>query len=197
VVAWGAVLSACAATTETPSSSRAAAPTTPVPATVTPCAPGTHREFPDDTFCMPDVPPSTVTSPPTSTPPPPAKDPVEAELDRLRLLGRLAGRGTFGAKADCVLFLLGEDTTPTDKQITDASTLCASRPPAARRAPAPSDYDCADFEWQEEAQEFYESDDGDPYVLDGDDDGIACERLPSYEDEYGVPWGEEPPTDDG
>jgi len=38
------------------------------------------------------------------------------------------------------------------------------------------DYDCADFSSQEEAQEYLLP--GDPYNLDGDDDGIACEDLP-------------------
>jgi hypothetical protein len=39
------------------------------------------------------------------------------------------------------------------------------------------DYDCADFASQEEAQEYLLP--GDPYNLDGDNDGIACEDLPS------------------
>ncbi|HEY5943349.1 MAG TPA: excalibur calcium-binding domain-containing protein [Solirubrobacterales bacterium] len=39
------------------------------------------------------------------------------------------------------------------------------------------DYDCADFATQEEAQEYLEP--GDPHNLDGDNDGIACEDLPS------------------
>jgi Excalibur calcium-binding domain len=43
-------------------------------------------------------------------------------------------------------------------------------------AVAGTDYDCADFANQAEAQEYLLS--GDPYNLDGDDDGIACEDLP-------------------
>lgn len=39
------------------------------------------------------------------------------------------------------------------------------------------DYDCGDFETQEEAQEYLLP--GDPYGLDADNDGIACEDLPS------------------
>lgn len=39
------------------------------------------------------------------------------------------------------------------------------------------DYDCEDFSTQEEAQEYLLP--GDPYGLDGDNDGIACEDLPS------------------
>lgn len=38
------------------------------------------------------------------------------------------------------------------------------------------DYDCADFATQEEAQEYLLP--GDPYGLDGDNDGVACEDLP-------------------
>lgn len=40
-----------------------------------------------------------------------------------------------------------------------------------------TDYDCSDFATQEEAQEYLEP--GDPYGLDADNDGIACEDLPS------------------
>jgi Excalibur calcium-binding domain len=38
------------------------------------------------------------------------------------------------------------------------------------------DYDCSDFVDQAEAQEFLLP--GDPYRLDGDGDGVACEDLP-------------------
>jgi excalibur calcium-binding domain-containing protein len=38
------------------------------------------------------------------------------------------------------------------------------------------DYSCADFETQEEAQTYLTP--GDPYVLDPDGDGLACEELP-------------------
>ncbi|HKI86412.1 MAG TPA: excalibur calcium-binding domain-containing protein [Thermoanaerobaculia bacterium] len=51
---------------------------------------------------------------------------------------------------------------------------------AALSAAAPSnaaaDYDCGDFANQAEAQEYLLP--GDPYRLDGDSDGIACEDLP-------------------
>ena len=45
-------------------------------------------------------------------------------------------------------------------------------PPAAQAL----DYDCADFANQAQAQEYLLP--GDPYNLDGDDDGVACEDLP-------------------
>lgn len=49
------------------------------------------------------------------------------------------------------------------------------------------DYDCSDFATQTEAQEYLLP--GDPYRLDGDNDGVACEDLP-----HGPP---PPPTPDG
>lgn len=55
---------------------------------------------------------------------------------------------------------------------------------AQQRGPSGADgtYNCADFDTQEEAQAFYESQGGpaeDPHGLDGDSDGIACETLSS------------------
>jgi hypothetical protein len=48
----------------------------------------------------------------------------------------------------------------------------AQVPPSAQA----QDYDCADFANQAEAQEY--AGNGDPYGLDGDNDGVACEDLP-------------------
>jgi hypothetical protein len=50
---------------------------------------------------------------------------------------------------------------------------------ALAQAPSPAaarDYDCANFANQAEAQEYLLP--GDPYRLDGDSDGVACEDLP-------------------
>jgi hypothetical protein len=41
------------------------------------------------------------------------------------------------------------------------------------------DFDCVDFEFQEEAQKVYDEDRTDPYNLDPSGDGIACSSLPS------------------
>jgi hypothetical protein len=62
------------------------------------------------------------------------------------------------------------------------STIVAALAAMAVFAIAPAsasaaDYDCADFATQEEAQEYLLP--GDPYGLDGDNDGVACEDLPS------------------
>jgi hypothetical protein len=57
---------------------------------------------------------------------------------------------------------------------------------APASAVAGTDYDCADFANQAEAQEYLLP--GDPYRLDADSDGIACEDLPcpcSYEESGG------------
>jgi hypothetical protein len=45
-------------------------------------------------------------------------------------------------------------------------------------APGPEDIDCIDFEFQEDAQEVYDSDPSDPYNLDPNGDGFACSSLP-------------------
>lgn len=42
-----------------------------------------------------------------------------------------------------------------------------------------NEYNCDDFSTQEEAQAVYDSDTSDPNYLDGDNDGVACEALPS------------------
>lgn len=52
------------------------------------------------------------------------------------------------------------------------------------------EFDCADFSTQQEAQNFYESNNPaeDPFNLDADSDGIACEELDpgETEDDNGV-----------
>jgi hypothetical protein len=60
------------------------------------------------------------------------------------------------------------------------AVLAAGAPSEARAV----DYDCADFSSQAQAQEYLLP--GDPYNLDGDKDGTACEDLPCP-CSYGVP----------
>lgn len=67
--------------------------------------------------------------------------------------------------------------------LTLLATAVLAQAPGTAQA---RDYDCADFANQAEAQEY--AGNGDPYGLDGDDDGIACEDLPcpcSYEESSG------------
>jgi len=40
-----------------------------------------------------------------------------------------------------------------------------------------ADRDCRSFDSQADAQAYMEETDGDPHRLDGDNDGVACERL--------------------
>jgi Excalibur calcium-binding domain len=47
------------------------------------------------------------------------------------------------------------------------------------------DVDCDDFEYQEDAQAVLEEDPDDPNRLDADNDGVACEELPSRGDSGG------------
>lgn len=51
--------------------------------------------------------------------------------------------------------------------------------PPVKKEPITGDWDCSDFKTQKEAQRFFEAHQpGDPYRLDRDHDGIACEQLP-------------------
>src|SRR5918997_2228712 len=51
--------------------------------------------------------------------------------------------------------------------------------PLAGTALAQDNLNCDDFATQEEAQAEFDSDPSDPNGLDADNDGIACEDLPS------------------
>src|ERR1700761_5136966 len=56
------------------------------------------------------------------------------------------------------------------------AVILASLAGAPNAAAKHRDYDCADFANQAEAEEYLLP--GDPYNLDSDSDGIACEDLP-------------------
>lgn len=60
-----------------------------------------------------------------------------------------------------------------------ALTLTVAAPAAF--AQDPGEVDCPDFATQPEAQQFYEANNPseDPFILDRDNDGKACESLPS------------------
>jgi hypothetical protein len=79
-----------------------------------------------------------------------------------------------------------EEPDPDDPETTSPETTApetgipeqtASEPTVPETtASASGDYSCADFGTQEEAQAFLTP--GDPYVLDPDGNGLACENLP-------------------
>lgn len=67
----------------------------------------------------------------------------------------------------------GATVTPTSTVGTPASASGVNVPPP----PADGDYDCSDFDSHEQAQAVLDQDPSDPYRLDADDDGIACESI--------------------
>jgi hypothetical protein len=83
-----------------------------------------------------------------------------------------------------------------------ATLLVASATPAMaqQRGPSGADgsYNCADFDTQPEAQEFFEAEGGpenDPNNLDADNDGVACEGLPGAPTEEETDTGADPGTE--
>ena len=61
-----------------------------------------------------------------------------------------------------------EESAPTEVVIDEPETVRIRE-----------DFDCVDFEFQEEAQKVYDDDRSDPYNLDPSGDGVACSSLPS------------------
>jgi hypothetical protein len=68
--------------------------------------------------------------------------------------------------------------TPAPEATTPEETAPGTTEPTTPEvsSSAAGDYSCADFGTQEEAQSYLTP--GDPYVLDPDGDGLACEELP-------------------
>ncbi len=62
-----------------------------------------------------------------------------------------------------------------------ASTMFAPAALGQSRGPSGADgtFNCEDFDTQEQAQQFFLSDPGDTNGLDADNDGMACDNLPS------------------
>jgi micrococcal nuclease len=69
---------------------------------------------------------------------------------------------------------------PPPAEVSPAAIPDPSPQPVAERLPTctSSDCDCRDFATQAEAQRVFDAVPGDPYRLDGDNDGQVCERLP-------------------
>jgi hypothetical protein len=87
-----------------------------------------------------------------------------------------------------IIAVIGPDETPAPETTAPETTTSESTQPettvpettqpsetTSSAAPA-RDYDCTDFETQEEAQLYLAP--GDPYQLDADGNGVACETLP-------------------
>jgi micrococcal nuclease len=94
---------------------------------------------------------------------------------------REANRGLWGLSA-------GELCKQTDRgngigggcSGTESQSVGGS---ASTGSGADSNLDCASFTYQEEAQKVLKQDPSDPNYLDGDGDGVACEDLPSNNDQ--------------
>jgi hypothetical protein len=67
---------------------------------------------------------------------------------------------------------------PIRASATAALTILLTAGPATAVAHARTDLDCSDFAFQEDAQAEFNRDPSDPFRLDADSDGIACEVLP-------------------
>jgi len=113
--------------------------------------------------------------------------PTQATLDRLAAAGATVYRtdqdGTVVLTSDCSSYSIMTTgapppiptpaiTPPPILTATPAATASACGPCAA------TDCDCADFGTHAEAQACFEAHPGDPFNLDGDNDGVACESLP-------------------
>jgi hypothetical protein len=74
-----------------------------------------------------------------------------------------------------IIAVIGPEETPEPEKTAPERTQPLSTVPETTRSAA-RDYDCDDFENQEEAQLYLAP--GDPYGLDEDGNGVACETLP-------------------
>jgi len=85
--------------------------------------------------------------------------------------------------SDCTTYTITTSGTPPP---TPSPTATPTPAPTATPTPAPSacrpcaatDCDCGDFSTQAQAQTCLNADPSDPFNLDGDNDGVACESLP-------------------
>jgi hypothetical protein len=78
--------------------------------------------------------------------------------------------------------------SPTSEPSPDA-TVDATAPATGSGVRPGGDLDCKDFSTQEEAQAVLDADSSDPNRLDADNDGVACEALPSGSGSYSTGSG--------
>jgi len=113
--------------------------------------------------------------------------PSQQTLDRLAAAGANVYRtdqdGTVVLTSDCSTYSITTSggSPPTPTPVGTATPLPTATPTPAPSACGPcaaTDCNCADFSTQAEAQACLEAFPGDPFNLDGDNDGVACESLP-------------------
>jgi competence protein ComEC len=110
--------------------------------------------------------------------------PHQQTLDQLAAHGVTVYRtdedGTVTLTSDCNTYSIttsGPAVTPTITPVPSPGPPPISLGEACGPCAA-TDCDCADFSTQAEAQACLEASPGDPFNLDGDNDGNACESLP-------------------
>ena len=110
--------------------------------------------------------------------------PHQETLDRLAAHGVTVYRtdqdGTVTLTSDCSTYSIvtsGPPPTPTPT-VTPTPTPTPPSLEAACGSCAATDCNCSDFDTQAEAQACLDADPSDPFNLDGDNDGEACESLP-------------------
>jgi competence protein ComEC len=105
--------------------------------------------------------------------------PTQQTLDRLAAAGATVYRtdlnGTVVLTSDCNTYSITASGAPAPTATLPSTPTPA---PSACGPCAATDCDCADFSTQAQAQACFEAHPGDPFNLDGDNDGIACESLP-------------------
>jgi len=115
--------------------------------------------------------------------------PTQETLDRLAAAGATVYRtdldGTVVLTSDCSTYSITSSPAPppipTPAAIHTPPPIITATPtpnPSACGPCAATDCDCADFSTQAEAEACLEAYPSDPFNLDGDNDGVACESLP-------------------
>jgi hypothetical protein len=111
--------------------------------------------------------------------------PTQETLDRLAAAGATLYRtdqdGTVVLTSDCSTYSITTSGTPPPTPAATPTPAPTATPTPALSACGPcaaTDCDCADFDTHAEAQACLNTDPSDPFGLDGDGDGIACESLP-------------------
>ena len=105
---------------------------------------------------------------------------ADVEVYRTDRQGEIAVR-TDGTGYEVKTEEAGGDAEPVPLPAPEAQEAePVQEEPESAPDPAPTgDLDCADFATQEEAQAILDANPDDPNYLDGEEDGIACESLPS------------------
>jgi competence protein ComEC len=111
--------------------------------------------------------------------------PTQETLDRLAAAGATVYRtdqdDTVVLTSDCSTYSITTSGTPPPTPTATqapAPTATPTTTPSACGPCAATDCNCADFSTQAQAQACLEAYPGDPFNLDGDNDGVACESLP-------------------